>query len=168
MAKYQKKPVVIEAFQWFGNNKQSEDPEFINEALKNFEVWISNNEVDNTIVLNIKTLEGVMTAQQGDWIIQGVNGELYPCKPDIFEKTYIPAANDFKERLLQEVEIEVEKLNKLNAFMSTVTFSDLPREDKDLLYEQSRVMNQFVQILGKRLDRCGISFTPVKELGFKN
>ena len=39
----------------------------------------------------IKTLEGVMHASPGDWIIRGVNGELYPCKPDIFAKTYEPA-----------------------------------------------------------------------------
>lgn len=38
----------------------------------------------------IETLEGVMTATEGDWIIKGVNGEFYPCKPDIFEKTYEP------------------------------------------------------------------------------
>ena len=41
--------------------------------------------------LDIKTLEGVMHANKGDWIITGVNGEKYPCKPDIFEKTYEPA-----------------------------------------------------------------------------
>ena len=38
--------------------------------------------------MNIETLEGVMHAEPGDWIITGVNGERYPCKPDIFEKTY--------------------------------------------------------------------------------
>ncbi len=40
--------------------------------------------------MNIETLEGVMHASPGDWIITGVNGEKYPCKPDIFEKTYEP------------------------------------------------------------------------------
>ena len=40
--------------------------------------------------MNIETLEGVMHAEPGDWIITGVNGERYPCKPDIFEKTYAP------------------------------------------------------------------------------
>ena len=40
--------------------------------------------------LTIQTLEGCMTASPGDWIITGVNGEQYPCKPDIFEKTYEP------------------------------------------------------------------------------
>jgi hypothetical protein len=41
-------------------------------------------------MMKIKTLEGIMTANAGDWIITGVNGERYPCKPDIFEKTYEP------------------------------------------------------------------------------
>lgn len=40
--------------------------------------------------MNLETLEGVMHAEPGDWIITGVNGERYPCKPDIFEKTYEP------------------------------------------------------------------------------
>ena len=40
--------------------------------------------------MNIETLEGVMHAEPGDWIITGVNGERYPCKPDIFQKTYEP------------------------------------------------------------------------------
>lgn len=40
--------------------------------------------------MNIETLEGVMHAEPGDWIITGVNGERYPCKPNIFEKTYEP------------------------------------------------------------------------------
>lgn len=46
------------------------------------------------IPIDIKTLEGVMHANPGDWIITGVNGEQYPCKPDIFEKTYEPADNE--------------------------------------------------------------------------
>lgn len=45
--------------------------------------------------LQIETLEGTMTANPGDWIIKGVNGELYPCKPDIFAKTYEPAEDEY-------------------------------------------------------------------------
>ncbi len=77
MGKYRKKPVVIEAIQWTGLNDE-EMIEFIN----NDEWSIS----DPFII--IKTLEGDMKASEGDWIIKGVNGEFYPCKPDIFEKTY--------------------------------------------------------------------------------
>lgn len=46
------------------------------------------------VPLDIETLEGVMHAEPGDWIITGVNGEKYPCKPDIFEKTYEPVEED--------------------------------------------------------------------------
>lgn len=46
------------------------------------------------VTLKIKTLEGIMTANRGDWIIRGVNGEYYPCKPDIFEKTYDYCADE--------------------------------------------------------------------------
>ena len=48
------------------------------------------------VPLEIETLEGIMHASPGDWIITGVNGEKYPCKPDIFEKTYEPVNNSEK------------------------------------------------------------------------
>jgi len=46
------------------------------------------------VEMEIETLEGTMKASPGDWIITGVNGENYPCKPDIFEKTYDPVENE--------------------------------------------------------------------------
>lgn len=73
---YRKMPIVIEAIQYDGT--------FPLEFLKDDErVW--NDGGDN---LAIRTLEGVMTASIGDWIIRGIKGELYSCKPDIFEATY--------------------------------------------------------------------------------
>lgn len=114
-------------------------------------------------VLAIKTLEGVMTAQVGDWIIKGVKGEFYPCKPDIFEATYVPAIkDDFASRLLVETQETAARLNKLNTFMATDAFPKLPREDKDLLYSQQRAMSEYVQILGKRLERAGQQFEHAK------
>ena len=76
--KYRKKPVVIEAVQWTGDNFD-EVSEFTNGALR----WD-----DEGLWLIIPTLEGDHLARVGDFIIQGVHGEFYPCKPDIFEKTY--------------------------------------------------------------------------------
>lgn len=52
---------------------------------------LPDNETSETMGLLIPTLEGTMLAKQGDWVIRGVKGELYPCKPDIFEATYEPA-----------------------------------------------------------------------------
>lgn len=82
MAKFRKKPVVIEAFCWTGGHDQEEDPEWIVAKIEAGEVHFLGD------TMAIGTLEGVMRANPGDWVIQGVNGEVYPCKPDIFEKTY--------------------------------------------------------------------------------
>jgi hypothetical protein len=83
MAKYRKKPVVIEAIKWKGHN-WNEICDFLG-VPENGHGHIES--VENMQVI-IQTLEGDMKADQGDFIIKGVNGEFYPCKPDIFHKTY--------------------------------------------------------------------------------
>ncbi len=87
MAKYKKKPVVIEAKQFTTNNEVG-SPEM--DAIVK---WANHGKDElischNGTVIYIETLEGQMTASVGDFIIKGVNGEFYPCKPEIFEKTY--------------------------------------------------------------------------------
>lgn len=87
MAKYKKKPVVIEAFEWTGGPDQTEDPAWIVDAIKLGTVFFVNSGTAG-VKMKIQTLEGVMTADLGDYIIQGIKGEIYPCKPDIFQATY--------------------------------------------------------------------------------
>lgn len=82
MPKYRKKPVEIEAMQYIGSNRD-DVLAFTGLAAQNASTIYWH---DGQIV--IRTLEGDMTAQPGDWIIRGVAGEVYPCKPDIFERTY--------------------------------------------------------------------------------
>ena len=80
--KFRKKPIVIEAIQWDGNP---------NETFPEISRWTDmSGEIglDPTGDLIILTLEGNMRASVGDWIIKGVGDEFYPCKPDIFQKTY--------------------------------------------------------------------------------
>lgn len=83
MPKFRKKPVVIEAEQ-FVVYSQNENPvsKIVNGVM--FPVYKD----DKGLHILIPTEEGTMRADNLDWIIRGVNGELYPCKPDIFEKTY--------------------------------------------------------------------------------
>lgn len=76
--KYRKKPVVIEAMQFTDEGAALEILEWIGG-----DSYAANDET-----LRIPTLEGEMTAQYDDWIIRGVQGEFYPCKPNIFEATY--------------------------------------------------------------------------------
>ena len=84
MKNYRKKPVVIEAVQYVGGKENSREIlAWINE--KN--VYLSHQSVINGNI-NINTMEGVMAASIDDWIIKGVKGEFYPCKPDIFDLTY--------------------------------------------------------------------------------
>lgn len=80
--KYKKKPVIIEAIQF------EDTAERICELSEFMGVVHVNYEDKNNPYIPIETLEGTMRATVGDYIIRGVNGEFYPCKPDIFEKTY--------------------------------------------------------------------------------
>jgi len=79
--KYRKKPVVIEAWCWDGDTDWTKAPEWLQAVVPH---WSPKS-------LMIPTLEGNMSASPGDWLIQGVKGEVYPCKADIFAATYEPA-----------------------------------------------------------------------------
>lgn len=79
MTEYRKKPVAIEAVKYTGKNNVNDILNFIGERKLAY--------LDGE-TLNIETLEGVMKADVGDYIIKGIKGEFYPCKPDIFEATY--------------------------------------------------------------------------------
>lgn len=82
--KYRKKPVVIEAIQWTGNNWND-----VCQFIPVPETAIGEEfPADDHFNIYIDTLEGRMTCSTGDYIIKGVEGEFYPCKPDIFHKTY--------------------------------------------------------------------------------
>lgn len=76
MPKYRKKPIIVEAFQWDGKD-----------------LMLLNHFITGSLLVDangvyVPTPEGDMQVSKGDYIIKGVNGEIYPCKPDIFEKTY--------------------------------------------------------------------------------
>lgn len=88
---YRKKPVVIQALQWTGEDHREmfeflggPTDEYLSASGPNF--YIDHTQIEGGLV--IKTLEGQHLASIGDFIIKGVQGEFYPCKPDIFEKTY--------------------------------------------------------------------------------
>ena len=84
IGRYRKKPVVIEAIQWTGTNG------------RDIARFMGATDYVDSVAIQIRTLEGNMNVSVGDWVIKGVKGEFYPCKPDIFEQTY------------EEVALEVE------------------------------------------------------------
>lgn len=96
MAKYRKKPIVIEAIQFNGEN-QREIADFMGEMIR------TNFFPD----IYIETLEGTMKANIGDYIIKGIKGEFYPCKPDIFEATYEKVNDENSETITKETSLNV-------------------------------------------------------------
>lgn len=92
---FRKKPVVIEAFQMTKERRMDniDWPEWLNDAWNKNEgeagaVFRKDMDAQMPDLLCIQTLEGIHLVDWGDWIIRGVKGELYPCKPDIFAATY--------------------------------------------------------------------------------
>lgn len=83
--KFRKKPVVVEAVHWTGMNLEEVNA-FLDDGM--------DEELFPDAPITIETLEGDVTAQVGDWIIKGIKGEVYPCKPGIFEATYESATVD--------------------------------------------------------------------------
>jgi len=82
--RFKKKPVIISAIQFTDDEKHR-----VYNDVKQIQMNVQPGmTMDGKPCLLIPTLEGEMTADIGDWIIKGIHGELYPCKPDIFEKTY--------------------------------------------------------------------------------
>jgi len=87
--KFRKKPVVIEAVQWDGTPASSQA--VVNFAGGAITWWFNHN------TMQCDTLEGPLAVSVGDWIIRGVKGEFYPCKPDIFAATYEPVESVARE-----------------------------------------------------------------------
>lgn len=113
MPKFIKKPIEIEAIQWNRWNLQ-EIKEFVGDSLV-YEYYDAAWEVSKgpaMVDMKIKTLEGEMQVSVGDYIIKGVKGEFYPCKPDIFEMTYeAKNENVAAENETETLKKEIERLN---------------------------------------------------------
>lgn len=102
MSKFRKKPIVVEALKWTGRNVDAlcvwaAQADVESKRARGVAVPPASREVtlpidvvsmENGYLVEIRTPEGVMAASAGDYIICGVHGEFYPCKPDIFEATY--------------------------------------------------------------------------------
>lgn len=116
--KFRKKPVVIEAVQWTGENYK-EIENFVGDK-------VSHNSNDT---LTIQTLEGDHTTLIGDWVIRGIKGEFYPCKPDIFIATYdeySPSNNPIRKFVMELSIVQFKGIEQVVA--KTINPGNLPLE----------------------------------------
>lgn len=95
MGRYKKRPVIVEAVQWF---REGDHPKVCTN-LRGYDVSCSTCYRFMSVHGTIKTLEGVHTVCPKDWIITGIQGEHYPCKPDIFEQTYEKVEGETEDAL---------------------------------------------------------------------
>ena len=111
--RFRKKPVEIEAVQWTGDN-EDEVADFMGVSLTALHTSVdailrTDGDYRENTHIQINTPEGTMTADCGDWIIKGVKGGFYPCKPDIFEETYEVAegtdTTDVRERSMRVTDV---------------------------------------------------------------
>lgn len=129
--KFRKKPIVIEAIQYTGcGNSWEECDEFVSDD----SLYI--NEDGNVY---IPTLEGDMKVSVGDWIIKGVNGEFYPCKPDIFAKSY--ESDVHKEY--------ADYIHEIQSTLDSVEQSNLIQMNKDGLYQWVNDYIKYVKLKRK-------------------
>lgn len=153
---YIKVPVVIESLQ-LNENNFDEVCDFIGatpmpKINPNYDG--SNN---HYLGVYIKTLEGEMFASLGDYIIKGVKGEFYPCKPDIFKLTYEeirePIAETYKDRLVFEQQELADRLEKLRKSIEGENFEKVVTDEKQrlLLIAQSKCMKEYLNILNQRI-----------------
>lgn len=159
MGTYVKKPVEIEAFRWTGGPDQTEGPQWIVDAIKSGEVgfnYVGTSQVEMTIL----TLEGKMIAKQGDYIIRGVEGEIYPCSPSVFEATYHPAIalpewyEPWQRRLVLEAFELSARADKLSAFLRQTVTGNVPDPGLDarqVLRMQHSAMTTYLIILQTRI-----------------
>lgn len=166
MKQYKKKPVVIEAIQFVDDAERIlEIQEFMGGGL----LRVNYEDPENPFI-RIETLEGEMKAMVGDYIIKGVNGEFYPCKPDIFEKTYDEEKETtFLDRLHIELKDLYSKMDKLSPFIESGKIDEVITDpyQNNLLRLQHRIMSRYINILECRIGRLdGSPKAPLYQMTF--
>ena len=157
MQKFVKKPVVIEAIQYDGANIEAIE-NFVGKKLST----VMSSDVDVNLI--IPTLEGDMTALKNDWIIKGVKGEFYPCKPDIFKQSY----NMIKENngILSEGEKRVRKSFNPSALKRVENFKSITASAIDEIAEVERRVKSASKDnpeLGDFLRECATAKTALQD-----
>ncbi|HGF8314830.1 TPA: hypothetical protein QFE13_001542 [Enterococcus faecium] len=144
--KYRKKPVVIEAFKL--NSRGLIGEEWFWDAVSENRIITYNfgKNYPQDAWCEIKNLEGIMVAKTGDYIIRGIEGEIYPCKPDIFEKTYEVASQQSQLDNNQKIVLEWLKSNRNSLKVPMLAFyelAELADENTNLAYHQLDSKQEF-------------------------
>lgn len=158
MAKFEKKPVVVEAITFeelvaHGRAEYAARGDALPVDLLPWSFGYAGHPItheDDDCYL-IPTLEGTMRFERGDMLITGVKGEVYPCKADIFAMTYERDLAPHQVRMVAEKEELDEKIVKLVSFIGSPTWSRLDKQERTRLTDQAIAMQEYSSILEKRI-----------------
>lgn len=159
---YRKKPVVIEAFEftqrihddvWYNEDGSEDTPDWFYEAMN-----VANLVTMKDSVTHLTTDSGVHAVQIGDWVIKGVEGELYPCSASVFAATYeavVPEPTSSLPPHQQRVVVEraelYDKFDKLATFTHGDLFLTINADEQARLNEQLAIMKNYLNILDARI-----------------
>lgn len=178
MARYVKRPLEIEAVEWTGDfvvKDVDTSPEWVREAFARRELVFDLNENDQN-ELYVETMEGTMHANVGDYIVKGVEGELYPVNGEIFRKTYLPSgcsdelaetatlmsSDDYKDRFRAEAEqvrIRHERLCSMLERWDAGALDFEPMCPREMLGRQAKAMSSYLTALEQRAEIEGIDLS---------
>lgn len=158
MTKFRKKPVEIEAItfdEFVEYGKQNTD-NIVNGMPWSFEYKGYNITHANDKCYLIPTLEGTMNFSPDDVLITGIQGEIYPCKIEIFNETYEVVDKDVKDsyqqRVFDEASELAQKIDKLRDFLYSDKSETVKKEEQILLYQQLGHMSAYLRVLKERMD----------------
>lgn len=150
MKNYRKKPVVIQAIQWDG----AEEKAIEIASIEDFEGML-DYKPGYFAGFFINTLEGQMEVSPNDYVIKGLKGEFYPCKPEIFELSYDLSgeSESFLDRVIKEKADLAEKTSKLKDFIeNNPKFDELTNINRILLINQFNAMELYLYSLDSRIE----------------
>lgn len=176
MAKYVKRPLEIEAVEWTGDFVEDGidvSPEWVKDALRDGVLVFDLNENDQN-ELYVETMEGTMHANVGDYIVKGVEGELYPVSGETFRKTYLPSgrsdelaetvalmpSDDYRDRFRAEYEQARARYERLCSMMARWDEGALdfePACPRSVLESQRSAMLAYICVLENRADIEGVA-----------
>jgi len=162
--KYRRKPVILEAIQWTGDNTD-EVLDFGQGKIKckQYKYCPNGKDIIYDKELYIETLEGKLRASKGDYIIKGVKGEFYPCKPDVFEKIY----EEIKERKVDVINEKavIDAVNEVKheeGYPYFVDFGDFAILNKDAFLVYLR--KHYSEMLTDELENLRCKIKKIKEI----